>query len=136
MCKMAMPKMHSIPMQSAAIAQPTPMLKPCPFTAEIICPAMMHAIMPHPVCMMMLSRQASLAGQYPTKNLDSTMARCPLSGPKVDVYAPAAQPGTLAKMTMHTQSTQPSWKMVGPSRPLTTKITHRFIPNHSANCCT
>ena len=54
-------------MQIAPMTQPMAMLRPSPLTAENNCPAMIHEMMPHPVCMMILSRQASFAGQYPMK---------------------------------------------------------------------
>ena len=44
--RMAMPKAATRPMQRALIAHPTEIVRPAPFTAESIWPAMMDAIIP------------------------------------------------------------------------------------------
>jgi hypothetical protein len=60
---MAIPKVAIKPMQSALITQPTAIVKPAPLMAENIWPAIMHPMIPQPICMIKLRIQASFEGQ-------------------------------------------------------------------------
>jgi hypothetical protein len=58
-----MPKVAIKPINSALITQPTATLKPAPLMAENIWPAMIHPMIPQPICMIKFRMQASFEGQ-------------------------------------------------------------------------